>query len=190
MKMILSVAMVLVLSFVLGCDDSSTEDPDTGVVKLDKGVIDATSEAGADADVDAKVPDQSTGDAGACGDKASLAAEALANGTKILNGVAMPPPSTPLADIAKSRSSYAGKTLRIEGIINEVCQSQGCYVTLDDGNGNQLNLKVTDGTVDFRKYAKVGHYAVGEGVYSTTGSHGAQLDLMKHGAMIGTVLCP
>jgi hypothetical protein len=120
---------------------------------------------------------------------ANLAAGALASGTKILVGVTLET-STPIADILAKPDDFAGRNVRIEGVIVEICQSQGCYVTLQDPSGNKLNLKVVDGELDFRELVKTGQYAVGEGVFSKEGEHGAQLDIMKAGAMVGTTVCP
>jgi len=119
----------------------------------------------------------------------SLAAEALASGTKILAGVTLET-STPIADILAKPDDFAGRNVRIEGVIVEICSSQGCYVTLQDAAGSKLNLKVVDGELDFRELVKTGQYAVGEGVFSKEGEHGTQLDIMKAGAMAGTTVCP
>ena len=120
---------------------------------------------------------------------ASLAADALASGTKILAGVTLET-STPIADIIAQPDDFVGRNVRIEGVILEICSSQGCYVTLQDAAGSKLNLKVVDGELDFRELVKTGQYAVGEGVFSKEGEHGAQLDIMKAGAMVGVTVCP
>jgi len=82
---------------------------------------------------------------------------------------------------------YEGQTLRIEGPIRGICPGAGCWVPLEGPQGKRINLKVDDGVVDFRKYAKVGQYAVGEGVFSMCGHHGAQVQIS--GAMIGPTTC-
>lgn len=119
----------------------------------------------------------------------NLAAEALATGTTILAGVTLEA-STPIADILAAPETFAGKTVRIEGTIVEICSSQGCYVTLQDAAGNKLNLKVIDGEFDFRGKVETGQFAVGEGVFSAEGDHGAQLDIMQNGAKVSTTVCP
>ncbi|MCC6748876.1 MAG: hypothetical protein IT371_14555 [Deltaproteobacteria bacterium] len=166
------------------CGKASTT-ADQGTPKSDAGAtVDAkgATSDGAVAGGDASVP------TGACApDK--LAAEALLTGKKILNGVAGSTASTPLADLIKDPTAFNGKFVRIEGKIVEICDEQGCYVTLGDAKGNKVNLKTVDGTVDFRTITKVGRYAVGEGTYGG-GSHGSQVDIMKHGAMLGNVDCP
>jgi len=135
----------------------------------------------------AEVAEQAADAADPC-NPANLAAEALASGTKILAGVTLAA-STPIADILAKPDDFAGKNIRIEGVIVEICQSQGCYVRLQDPAGNKLNLKVVDGELDFRELVKTGQYAVGEGMFSKEGEHGAQLDIMKAGAMVGTTVC-
>lgn len=126
-------------------------------------------------------------DAWSC-DVKTLAADTLAKGTKILKGVTLTK-STPLADIAAAPDSYNGKLIRVEGVITEVCDSQGCYVQIRGPKGNWLVLKVDDGTLDFRKLAKVGQYAIGEGTYMSIGGHGPMVYIQKHGAMIGSTIC-
>lgn len=118
----------------------------------------------------------------------ALVAEAMTGGTKIFVGVTLDT-STPIAEILGNMDAFAGKTIRIEGIIVEVCSSQGCYVTLQGPEGNKLNLKVVDGELDFRELVETGQYAVGEGVFTTEGEHGAQVDIMPAGAMVTSTVC-
>ena len=118
----------------------------------------------------------------------ALVAEAMTGGKKILVGVTLDT-STPIAEIIGNMDAFAGKTIRIEGIIVEVCSSRGCYVTLQDPEGNKLNLKIVDGELDFRELVETGQYAVGEGVFSKEGEHGAQVDIMPAGAMVTSTVC-
>ena len=170
----------MVLGLAVGCSDDSSVPQDTGT----GSDLSSQVEAGADA----VTPDQGAGgDAASC-DPASLAEEAMNSGKKIFNGVSLAT-STPIADILADASQHEGQVRRIEGFIATVCSSQGCYVALDDGTGKQINLKVVDGAIDLRDYATVGQYAIGEGVYTASGGHGPQVDIMNHGAMIGNVVC-
>ena len=95
---------------------------------------------------------------GAC--DAKMAAEVLKNGVKVLAGVTLKT-STAQSELLASIPLYKDKTVRIEGPIVGICQKAGCWSALRGPNGKTLNLKVTDGVVDFRKVAKVGHYAGG-----------------------------
>ena len=135
----------------------------------------------------AELSDLSANPADPCSPEA-LVAEAMTGGTKIFAGVTLDT-GTPIAEILGNTEAFAGKTVRIEGIIVEVCSSQGCYVMLQDPEGNKLNLKVVDGELDFRELVVTGQYAVGEGVFTTEGEHGAQIDIMQAGAMVTSTVC-
>lgn len=121
-------------------------------------------------------------------DPATYAAEALASGEKLFNGVSLTE-STPMGEVTAAPASFEGKLIRIEGFIVEICQDQGCYVILRDLEGHELNLKVTDGAIDFRQHAELGQYAIGEGLAQQAGEHGAQIYIQDHGAVIGTTVC-
>lgn len=144
-----------------------------------------TPDEGAPADGEAASAAMAPGDC----DPVQLAQQALSSGQVILQGVSLEQ-STPIAEILAHPDDYAGKNVRIEGIIVEICATRGCYVTLQDPQGNKLNLKVVDGELDFRDLVQTGQYAVGEGVFSQQGEHGAQLDIMKAGARVGSTVCP
>ena len=125
--------------------------------------------------------------AGRCeGQRDKLAAEALTRGHKVFDGVKLTE-STKQAEILSAPAMYDGKTVRIEGPVVGVCQAAGCWAALQGPEGKKLNLKVTDGVVDFRKIARVGQYVVGEGVFNGKGHHGAQVKIT--GAMIGPSTC-
>ncbi len=76
--------------------------------------------------------------------------------------------ATPMADILKDPDAYVGKTVRVEGMIAEVCPQRGCWVDLAGaGEGEKLRFKVEDGDMVFPLEAK-GQYAVAEGVVAVT----------------------
>lgn len=76
--------------------------------------------------------------------------------------------ATPMADILKDPDAYVGKTVRVEGMIAEVCPKRGCWVDLAGaGEGEKLRFKVEDGDMVFPMEAK-GQYAVAEGVVAVT----------------------
>lgn len=123
-----------------------------------------------------------------CGDVVQLRAEALSNGEKVLNGLTLKA-STPIGAINAAHEQYVGKLVQIEGKVTGVCQGAGCWVALTDAEGNTLKLKVHDGAVDFRQVAAVGRYMVGEGIFTPTGNHGAQVHIGDHGARVGSFVC-
>jgi hypothetical protein len=122
-----------------------------------------------------------------CADRSARAAEALGKGKKILAGVTVKA-SIAQSMLLASADVYDGKVVRIEGPIVGICQKMGCWAALQGPDGKDLNLKVVDGELDFRKLAAVGLYAVGEGKFMKVGPHGAQVQIT--GAMIGLTSCP
>ena len=112
--------------------------------------------------------------------------QALTQGEKVMGGVTLAT-ATSIGTLMETPKDFQGKTVRIEGVITRVCQMQGCFLSLKDNTGKVVNLKVKDGTYDFRKVASAGQYAVGEGLFSFEGPHGSQVELT--GAQVGTLLC-
>jgi hypothetical protein len=125
---------------------------------------------------------------GSACDTTAFADAALLDGEKLFGGVTLTS-STPIAEINANPASFEGKVVRVEGFIVTICQEQGCYVTLQSPDAEQLNLKVTDGVLDFRQHASLGQYAIGEGISQQAGEHGAQVFIQDHGAVLGKNIC-
>jgi hypothetical protein len=98
--------------------------------------------------------------------------EALKKGVKVLAGVAAEGESVPQHKLLEQAKAYEGKTVRVEGPIVSICQGMGCWAAIRGPKGKLVDLKVTDGVVDFRKIAKLGQYAVGEGPFSAATGRG------------------
>lgn len=63
-------------------------------------------------------------------------------------------------------ASYQGKTVRVEGMITDVCPKRGCWFDMAGTEpGKKLKFKVTDGEMVFPVDAK-GQWAVAQGVVS------------------------
>ena len=190
---LLTAGLLLTGLVCAGCDEA-TEAADSGAPAADQQLADRGADVGVDRGADQGVDISEyadwleSGDAWSC-DVATLAAEASSKGLKILKGVSGTLKSTPLADIAKNPASFNGKLIQVEGVITEICSSQGCYIRIRGPAGNWLVLKVDDGTVDFRLKAKLGQYAIGEGTYISQGGHGPMVYIQKHGAVIGSSIC-
>lgn len=74
--------------------------------------------------------------------------------------------STPIDQILADPKAFAGKTVRAEGMIVDVCPKRGCWLELaGTAPGQKLRFKVVDGEMVFPMDAK-GKYAVTEGVLS------------------------
>jgi Domain of unknown function (DUF4920) len=72
--------------------------------------------------------------------------------------------TTPIDTILSDPKSYQGKTVRVEGMITDVCPKRGCWFDMAGGGpGKKLKFKVTDGEMVFPPDAK-GKFAVAEGV--------------------------
>lgn len=72
--------------------------------------------------------------------------------------------TTPIATILADPKAFQGKTVRVEGMVTDVCPKRGCWFELAGGApGQKLKFKVTDGEMVFPPDAK-GKQAVAEGV--------------------------
>jgi hypothetical protein len=75
--------------------------------------------------------------------------------------------TTPIADVIAKPSTFAGKTVRVEGVVTAVCEHMGCWMTLAPAgaatDAATLRLKVDDGVIVFPVSAK-GRTAVAQGV--------------------------
>lgn len=79
------------------------------------------------------------------------------------NGVTLTEP-TPVSAILDNPDEFLGKTVRIEGMIIEVCAKRGCWVYVaSDRQGEKIQVKVTDGEIVFPMSAS-GRMGVVEGV--------------------------
>lgn len=103
--------------------------------------------------------------AGATAAKPEGTGAATAAGQSFGAGVKLPD-STPIATILASPKDFAGKTVRAEGMIVDVCPKRGCWFEMAGaGPGEKLRFKVVDGEMVFPMDAK-GKHAVAEGVVS------------------------
>ncbi len=72
--------------------------------------------------------------------------------------------ATAVSAILDTPDAFIGKTVRIEGMILEVCAKRGCWVYVSgDRQGEKIQVKVTDGEIVFPMSAS-GRMAVVEGV--------------------------
>jgi Domain of unknown function (DUF4920) len=86
-----------------------------------------------------------------------------ASGTSLGAGVKLAE-STSIDALLADPKAYAGKTVRVEGMIVDVCPKRGCWMDLaGSGAGQKLRFKVVDGEMVFPLEAK-GKYALAEGV--------------------------
>ncbi len=69
-----------------------------------------------------------------------------------------------LSDILAKPDAYVGKTVKVEGLVTDVCSKRGCWMRLaGDKEFQTIRIKVQDGVIVFPMTAK-GKKAVAEGV--------------------------
>ncbi len=72
--------------------------------------------------------------------------------------------TTPVSAILDNPEPYLGKTVRVEGMIIEVCAKRGCWIYIaGDRQGEKIQVKVTDGEIVFPMSAS-GRMAAVEGI--------------------------
>lgn len=71
-----------------------------------------------------------------------------------------------IGELTKSPAAYVGRTIRVEGVVTDVCPMAGCWIDLaGEAAGTQVHIKVDDGVIVFPKEAK-GKQAAVEGVFT------------------------
>ena len=101
----------------------------------------------------------------------AVALVAAADGTKYGKGVTLDTP-TSVATLLATPDAYVGKTVRVDGVVTNVCQEMGCWMAVAseaDPTGPTVRLKVEDGVIVFPKEAK-GRRASAEGTFEAIGS--------------------
>jgi hypothetical protein len=72
--------------------------------------------------------------------------------------------TTPIDSILAEPKKFAGQTVRVEGMVTDVCPKRGCWFEMAGSKpGQTLRFKVTDGEMVFPADSK-GKKAVAEGV--------------------------
>ena len=71
-----------------------------------------------------------------------------------------------ISDLLANPDQYVGKTVRVEGLITDVCPRRGCWINIaGDREFQAVKFKVEDGVIVFPMDAK-GRRAQAEGVFS------------------------
>ncbi len=75
---------------------------------------------------------------------------------------------TPISAIQADPAAYHGKTVRVEGVVVEVCAKRGCWIKVGGTqDGESITFKVEDGVIVFPMEAK-GQKAIVQGVVNAT----------------------
>ncbi len=77
-----------------------------------------------------------------------------AEGTSYGKGVSAPA-VVKLSELMSNPAAYVGKTVRIEGLVTDVCPKRGCWMTVaGDKEFQEIRIKVDDGVIVFPLSAK------------------------------------
>ena len=69
-----------------------------------------------------------------------------------------------VSELLANAGKYVGQTVRVEGVVDDVCAKRGCWMDLA-GDGGKIRIKVDDGVIVFPMDAK-GKHAIAEGVFT------------------------
>lgn len=62
--------------------------------------------------------------------------------------------AVPIATLLGQPQAHAGKAVRVDGVISQVCQSMGCWIEISDPSlGRGVRFKARDGVIVFPKEA-------------------------------------
>ena len=84
--------------------------------------------------------------------------------------------ATPIAQLLAKPADFQGKTVRVEGVVTDVCTMMGCWMGLaptDAPKGPALLIKVDDGVIVFPTSAR-GKRATAQGVVERVGASDAE----------------
>jgi hypothetical protein len=60
--------------------------------------------------------------------------------------------ATPIASLLSTPQAHAGRAVRVDGIVSQVCQSMGCWIEIaDPALGRGVRFKARDGVIVFPK---------------------------------------
>lgn len=103
----------------------------------------------------------------------TLSLPAVAQETKFGTGVTLKD-ATPIASIVAKPQDFVGKTIRIDGVVADVCTDMGCWMAVaaeGDKSGATVRLKVEDGVIVFPVSAK-GKKVSAQGVFEKVSAAG------------------
>lgn len=68
-------------------------------------------------------------------------------------------------ELKKNPDAYLNKLVRVEGVVTNVCEHRGCWITVGGDDFQEVRVKVKDGEIVFPVDVK-GKTAVAEGVWT------------------------
>jgi hypothetical protein len=113
------------------------------------------------------------------------------NGKKYGNKITLKE-KTSVSAIQENPEKYVGKTVLVEGLIVDVCESRGCWIDIaSDKEFDKIKFKVDDGVIVFPMEAK-GKMVLAEGVFEKLTQTKEQLieQGLKHAKETGETFDP
>lgn len=78
--------------------------------------------------------------------------------------------AVPIASLLDAPHTHAGKTVRVDGVVTQVCQSMGCWIEIGDpALGRGVRFKARDGVIVFPRDA-VGRQVSAQGTFEEIAS--------------------
>jgi hypothetical protein len=91
--------------------------------------------------------------------------------------------TTPISRIYDDPGTYVGKTVKVEGLIVDVCSTRGCWMSIaSDRAFETLRIKVTDGEIVFPITARGRKSAVQGTVQEISMTREQAIEFKKHQA--------
>ena len=91
--------------------------------------------------------------------------------------------TTPISKIYDDPGTYVGKTVKVEGLIVDVCSTRGCWMSIaSDRAFETLRIKVTDGEIVFPITARGKKSAVQGTVQEISMTREQAIEFKKHQA--------
>lgn len=110
---------------------------------------------------------------------AASVVSAQEKGTKYGAGITQPA-AVKVAELLAAPDTYLGKTVRVDGIVQAVCQTMGCWIQIgDDEQSKGIQFKVDDGVIVFPKDGK-GRRASAEGTFEKIGADAEETAHAEH----------
>lgn len=156
------IALLSLVILSVGCSKSELTPQEVQEVQK-TNAVEAKSEAPQPNEVVKKAETPAPAEAKKPAAEAAAPAEALKlPGTQYGSGVSLPETIT-IAELKANVDTYAGKEVRVEGLVTGVCPKRGCWFDMaGEKAGESMRFKVRDGVMVFPMEAN-GKYAVAQG---------------------------
>jgi len=93
--------------------------------------------------------------------------------------------ATPIAALLSTPLAHAGKAVRVDGVVSQVCQSMGCWIEIaDPALGRGVRFKARDGVIVFPKES-VGKKVSAQGTFEEVATSPVRESHAEHAKSAG-----